>query len=121
MLLEREIGLKIQIWPRVPYVKLVLYDAPCTLSRNVRKRNPLQVAGQALHVVILDCCLQWSQKDVVVTFCNLHWFEKVSVIVVACEQPLRNVFMLMSLYVGPVSTPLKKCFQRTSFAQDGQM
>ena len=38
---------------------------------------------------------------------------------IACEQPLRNVFMLMGLYVGPVSTLLTKCFQCTSFDVHG--
>ena len=37
----------------------------------------------------------------------------------ACEQPLHNVFILMGflilMYVGPVSTLLKNCFQCTSF------
>ena len=29
----------------------------------------------------------------------------------ACEQPLRDVVILIDLYVGPVNTLLKKCLQ----------
>ena len=34
----------------------------CKLSRNIGKRNPLQVARDILHVAISGCNLQWFQK-----------------------------------------------------------
>ena len=49
---------------------------PYNLYRNIRKRNPSQIAEDMLHVAISRCNLQWFQNiDAVVTKNRIEFYR----------------------------------------------